>query len=127
MAKLSISRLLEVSKLLATDAGKQLEELLTFTNDVADQVLRALRNGLTFQDNFNCKISTASMKHEVETEVSTDSKRPVGVIPIRVLSTAIGIDKLTWYINNQGRLTVKVSFTTATTDVVDVQFLILFE
>ena len=127
MAKLSIQRLLEVSKLLATDAGKQLEEALTFLNDVSDQVLRALRNGLTFQDNFNAALSEVTVKHDVETQVSTSGKRPSGVIPLRVLSTTSGIDGITWYLNNQGILTVKIKFTDAPTDSRKVQLLILFE
>jgi hypothetical protein len=127
MAKLSIQRLLEVSKLLATDAGKQLEEALTFLNDVSDQVLRALRNGLTFQDNFNCLVTEATLKHDTETQISTSGKRPSGVIPLRVLSTTSGIDATTWFLNNQGQLTVKIKFSDAPTESRKVQLLILFE
>ncbi len=113
--------------MLATESGKQLEELLTFVNDVSDQVLRALRNGLTFQDNFNCKIATATLKHDVSSQISTDGKRPTGVIPIRVMSTDFGVDKFTWYINNQGFLEVKISYTSTPTEGLDVKLLILFE
>jgi hypothetical protein len=127
MAKLSIQRLLEVSKLVATDAGQQLQEALTFLNDVSDQVLRALRNGLTFQDNFNCLVTESTLKHDTETQISTSGKRPSGVIPLRVLSTSSGIDGITWFLNNQGQLTVKIKFTDAPTESRKVQLLILFE
>lgn len=133
MAKLSIQRLMEVSKLLATDAGQQLQDALTFLNDVSDQVLRALRNGLTFRDNFNCQIAEAELSHDVESLVNTGSNRAVGIIPLRVSmsnnsgSTKSAVSALVWYINNQGKLTVKVSFSDAPTDSRKVQLLILFE
>lgn len=113
--------------MVATDAGQQLQEALTFLNDVSDQVLRALRNGLTFQDNFNCLVTESTLKHDTETQISTSGKRPSGVIPLRVLSTSSGIDGITWFLNNQGQLIVKIKFTDAPTESRKVQLLILFE
>mgnify|MGYP006933461297 CR=1 FL=1 len=54
--KLSIARVLETSKYLATDAGKQLEEFVTFVSDLSEQMIRSLRNGLTLRDNFDCQV-----------------------------------------------------------------------
>ncbi len=127
MAKLTIQRLLEVSKLLATEAGEQLSELLTFVNDVSDQVLRALRNGLTFKDNFNCDLPIVKIKHNEETEVSTGDNRPSGVMPLKVVSTKYGIDQFSWWVSNQGKLVVKIAFTSDPGLALEVRLLILYE
>jgi di/tripeptidase len=116
LAKLSLQRLLEVSKLLATDAGSQLEELITFVNDLADQTLRALRQGLTLSDNINCLVQTIQLKHNVESVLNTDSKTPVAIIPARVYSSTTGINGFIWYVNSKNEVIVKASFLNTPTD-----------
>lgn len=127
MAKLSIQRLLEVSKLIATEAGAQLEEAITFLNDLADQTIRALRNGLTFRDNFNCIIQEASLQNEVESILNTGGKRPYGIIPLRVISTTVGLDSFYWHINEQNQTIVKVKFAGSSSESQRCVFVVLFE
>lgn len=110
MAKLTVSRLLEVSKLLATDAGQQLQELITFVNDISDQTIRALRQGLTFDDNVNSKTATITLKDSTEQIVDTGGKIPWAVIPVRVVSTLYGQAEWYWYMNNSGQLVVKIKY-----------------
>jgi len=114
MAKLSLQRLLEVSRLLATEAGQQLQDLLTFTNDLADQVLRALRQGLTFQDNFNCLVRQYTIQHQTDTLINTDGKRPYGVIPVRVVSETIRVGAINWHIDSTDQTFVNISFENGT-------------
>ena len=116
MAKISLQRLLEVSKLLATDAGSQLGELITFVNDLADQTLRALRQGLTLSDNINCLVQTIDLKHNVESVVNTNNNTPVAIIPARVYSSATGINGFIWYVNSKSQTIVKATFIDAPTD-----------
>ncbi len=110
MAKLTVSRLLEVSKLLSTEAGQQLQELITFVNDISDQTIRALRQGLTFDDNVNSKTATITLKDQTEQIVDTGGKTPWSVIPSRVISTVYGIAEFYWYMNNSGQLVVKIKY-----------------
>lgn len=110
MAKYNISRLLETTQLLATEAGGQLKELVSYTAEMAENVARLLRNGLTFNDNFSCEIREVTAKHDTDTVVGA-SKPVVGILPIRVLSTSTGLDSFAWYYDERGRLTVKAGFT----------------
>ena len=118
---------MEVSKLIATEAGSQLEEAITFLNDLANQTTKALRNGLSFRDNFNCLIQEAELKHDVEAVLNTGGKRPAMILPGRVIATTAGLDSFAWYINEQNQTIVKVKFS-GTTDVAQkCVFIILFE
>jgi hypothetical protein len=110
MAKYNISRLLETTRLLATEAGGQLKDLISYTSEMAENVARLLRNGLTFQDNFSCEIREVSLKHDT-TAIVGATKPVTGILPIRVLSTSTGLDSFSWYYDDQGRLTVKAGFT----------------
>lgn len=127
MAKLSVSRLLESSKLLQTQAGQQLQELITFVNDISDQVIRALRQGLTFQDNMKCLISVVSLKHDTLQGVNYNAANQIfGIIPVRVNSTTTGISGFLWYIDQNNQLQVKAQFIGAPVDPIDVTLTILY-
>lgn len=127
MAKLTVSRLLETSRLLATQAGQQLSELITYTNDTTEQIIRALRQGLTVDDNFNALSATLSLQHNTEQIVDTSGRTPSYVIVGRVVSSSVGVDAFTWYIDNNNRLVVKVGFTTPVpTSAVNVTVIIFF-
>lgn len=127
MAKLSISRLLETSKLLSTKAGQELQEALTYLNDLADQVLRALRQGLTFEDNFKCKVVTVTLQNDVEQVVFSDQQQIFGVLPIRAISTQYGIASSLWFKNNNNELVVKIGFSGSPTAAVSVVLIILYQ
>lgn len=127
MAKLSISRLLEASKLLQTNAGKDLQELIEFVNDLANQIIGALRQGLTFQDNVKCLVSVVALKHDTEQRVNNpDDKQIFGIFPVRVNSTTTGVSGFLWYINSSNQLIVKAQFIGAPTDPVETTLIILF-
>lgn len=121
--------------MIATEAGSQLEELITFVNDLANQTISALRNGLTFRDNFNCIIQQADLKHDTASVINTNGKRPSGVMLLRVVSQQYGSDSLGWFINEQNQTIVTVKYsvpltTPATPTPTDTQkcvFLILFD
>lgn len=124
--KITVNRLLETAKLLQTEAGKQLTDLIEYTNTAFEQLIRALRNGLTFSDNINCKISLVELTHGVLQAVNADGKSPVGIIPQRVVSTTTGIDSFIWYIDQSGKLQVKANFVGSPTEVQRVSLIILF-
>src|SRR5882672_9784063 len=113
--QLTISRVVEIAKLLTTKAGQELTDFLQYMSGFCEQVLRALRNGITFKDNVDCLISTVSLTHATAQVINTGVKQPMGIIPLRVISTEFSIDTLTWYIDGDGQVNVKVTFLTTPT------------
>lgn len=127
MTKLKISRLIEVAKFLTTKSGQELQDFITYVADLAEQVVRALRNGLTFSDNFDAAFRTASLVSGVASTLNVGDRRPVGIIPMQVVSTAYGLDSLTWYVDGSGNTKVQVGFTGSPgTAQVSVVFLIVY-
>jgi len=126
VAKLSISRLLEASKLLQTKAGQELQELITFVNDLANQIVLALRQGLTFEDNFKCKVVSVTLTHNTVQTINSDSKQIFSVMPARVVSTTTAVTSFIWYINSAEELTVNAQFLGAPTDPQTVKLIIFF-
>lgn len=126
MAKITISRLFETSKLLATDVGQKIQDFVVYMTDFAEQTIRNLKNGLTFKDNFNCQISTYSLSHNVEQTINTSGNSPVGMIPIRVGSSSIGWDSFAWYVSESGDIKIKAGFTGAPVTKTDLTLVILF-
>jgi hypothetical protein len=124
--KLTISRLLETSKYLATEAGQQLSDFIQAMADLTENVVRILNNGLTFGDNFNCKVATLSLRNNVEQVVNTDGKRAIGVIVLQSISTTTAVQSLISYTNNSGQFVVKPSFVGSPTNTIDVNVAILF-
>ena len=126
MSKINISRLLDTSKMIKTEAGKQLEPLINYTSDMAEQVLRSLKNGLTFEDNINSSILTVGLVHNTSQEINTNNRTPTGVLIRRVLSTTDIPTGLLWYLNDSGNLIVKVLFSTANTSIINVELIVTF-
>lgn len=123
--KLTVTRLLEASKYLATEVGQQIPDFFTYMGELVDNVVRALRNGLTFADNFDCTLKTLSVTHNTAQVITTD-KPATGIIPLRIVSTTYGIDSFAWYYDERGRLTVKVGITGAPSAAQQVVLLVLY-
>lgn len=124
--KLSTSRTIETSKLLNTKAGQELAELLTHYTEFVDGVVRAMRSGLTLEDNFNGKSLTVSLKDATAQVINTDGKVPTEVRVRRVYSSTYGVASLIWYVNNSGETVVKVTFSGSPSEALDVSLAILF-
>lgn len=123
--KLTITRVLETSKHLATEVGKQIPDFLEYMAEFVNQSVAALRNGLTFRDNFDCQIKTVSLFHNTPQLVS--AVRPVdGVIPIRVVKQGVMLRDFGWWYDDNNRLTFEVSFDTDPGKAIDVLVIILF-
>lgn len=124
--KLSLSRIFETSKLLATDAGQQLQEFITYSADLAEQVLRALRNQLNFKDNFDCDTKVVSLMHGVDTIISLGTRIPFGVMTLRCESLTNNIDSLGWHIDASGNFKVNVRFTGVVSSPINTTLVIFF-
>ena len=123
--KISITRLIEASKWIATEAGTQLDGLISQLADWTDQGVRALRNGLTFRDNFDCESKTVSLKNNAATTVAV-SKSVTGIIITRTMSTTHSLTSFLWYYDSGSKLTLKATFTPVPTDAVDLEAIFLF-
>lgn len=123
--KITITRLLETSKLLATKVGQEIPDFFNYMGEFVEQVTRSLRSGLTFTDNFDCAIKTVSLSHEVA-QVIESSKVVTGIIPLRVYSQTYLLRDFGWYYDNQGRLTVKAGFSSSPGTALSVQLVVLY-
>lgn len=123
--KITITKLLETSKYLATEAGKQLADMIVQLAEFMDQGVRALRNGLTIRDNFDAQIKSISLKDSTATTIAI-AKTVTGVIVTRTLSTTYSLASFLWYYDSNSRLTVKATFTPTPPDAVDLEAVFLF-
>jgi hypothetical protein len=132
MAKITISRLFDTSGIASTQAFQQLREFIFYVLDLAEQVLRNLRNGLTFSENFNCTVSTVSLVHGIAQVINTGGKRPIGILVIHTNSATTPMAYFSWFVDSQGRATVLAGFrpnppsTTPPTTAVPVSLVILY-
>ena len=117
---------IETSKLLATEPGKELSELILDYADFKNIVIRALNNKLTLEDNLDGKSLTVSLKNGTEQVINTDGRAPAEVRIRRVFSGTYAPDSFLWYINNSGQTVVKATFTGSPTIALDVSLAILF-
>ena len=81
MAKITISRIFEVSLIATSKAYTELQPFIDYVNGLADNVIRILRNGITLQDNVKCSIITQKFTPGTELTFAVNA-RPVGVIVI---------------------------------------------
>jgi hypothetical protein len=125
MAKLSITRFFEISRFLATEAGKQLSDFLIFASDFFEQVLRALRNGLTFADNMNCTVLNVTLQHEVPQVINSGGKTPFLILN-RTISTSTTITGLVSYMDNNNQLVVVPTFKSAPSGDISVVLVLIF-
>jgi hypothetical protein len=112
MARVTISRLFEISQYLKTPAGKQLSDALTYLSTFVEVTVRNLKNGLTFGDNFLCELKTVTLLNNVETVILPTSKtQAVQIMVRRVISDTFYVfETFGWKYDNSGNLVVKVGF-----------------
>lgn len=123
--RITLTRLLETSKYLATEVGQAIPGFFDYMAEFVEQVTRSLRSGLTFSDNFDCDVKTVTLTHNTEQIVSA-TKTAFGILPVRVVSQGVGIESFAWWYNDQGALTVKAAFTGSPTSAQSVVIVVLF-
>ncbi len=125
--KITLSRVFETSKALATRSGQELQDFINFVAEMSEQSLRALRNGLTFEDNVRCLTLTVSCLHNTAQLINTGGKLPRRVILTRVYSTVNALDSFLWYVDNLNRLTIRCGFTGAPAEQISVDLLVFYD
>jgi hypothetical protein len=125
MAKLSVSKLVDVSKFLQTKAGSELFELFEYLSRFTDQVLNALRKQITFEDNLRCDVVSIAIQSGVLQTVRTTAS-PRHVIVTRMEEAGYLVDKFGWHIADDGRLKVKVVLDPVDTETHKTTLIILY-
>jgi hypothetical protein len=112
MAKVTISRIFEVSKYIGTEAGQELRDALQYISEFAEVTVRNLRRGLNYIDNFDVVQKTVRLREDRETVILVNDSRRVKEVQIRQIVddeyfvlTAFG-----WKYNNAGQVVVKAKF-----------------
>ena len=82
MAKITISRIFEVSLIATTKAYTELQPFIDYVNGLADNTIRILRNGITLTDNVRCSIITQKLTPGTTLSFAVNS-RPVGIIVLQ--------------------------------------------
>lgn len=124
--KITISRIFETTKALATDAGNQLQDFIQFQAQFAEIALRSLRNGLTYADNMDCTIKTIAFQDNTPLTLVLD-KKPTEIRIRKVLNSTYSLSKpIKWYFNNQGNPEITLNFTPTPTAPISVEIIILY-
>lgn len=108
MAKITISRIFEVSLIAASKAYADMQPFVDYVNGLADNTIRILRNGITLTDNVSCTITTQKFTPGQALQFAVNA-RPVGII---VLSSDQPVTSFVW---TPGNDTTQVSGTITST------------
>ncbi len=111
MTQIKVSKILDLAKYAATKSGQELADFLTYVSELADQVIRILRNGITFTDNIDSKFASASLVTGVASTINVGNRRPKLVIVAQVMSVLYSTDSFSWYIDGNGDCKVVATFT----------------
>ena len=104
MAKITISRIFEVSLIAASKAYTDMQPFVDYVNGLADNTIRILRNGITLSDNVSCTITTQKFTPGQALQFAVNA-RPVGII---ILSSDSPVTSFVW---TPGNDTTQVSGT----------------
>ena len=104
MAKITISRIFEVSLIAASKAYTEMQPFVDYVNGLADNTIRILRNGITLSDNVSCTITTQKFTPGQSLQFAVNA-RPVGII---ILSSDQPVTSFVW---TPGNDTTQVSGT----------------
>jgi hypothetical protein len=127
MAKITISRIFETARALATEAGGQLQDFIQFQAQFAEITIRALRNGLTDEDNTDCTIRVVELTDNVPLVIAPTAKRAREVRVRRLLTSTTALSApLAWGFTNNGSVTMTGKFSPTPTAPVQVEIIILY-
>lgn len=126
MTKITETRTYDASRDLATEAGKSLKGFIESTNRSFELILRSLKNGLSFNDNFNGEIRVVSLTSGKAQQIGV-TKKPAMIFPVQVMSEKHYLDKpLHWYFNNRGEVMILGHFADTPSIAIEVRLVILF-
>lgn len=92
MAKITISRIFEVSLIATSKAYTELQPFIDYVNSLADNTIRILRNGITLGDNINCSVISQKFTPGQALQFAVNA-RPVGII---ILQSDAPVTSFVW-------------------------------
>lgn len=107
MAKITISRIFEVSLIATSKAYTELQPFIDYVNSLADNTIRILRNGITLADNINCEIITQKLTPSTSLTFAVKA-RPVGII---VLQSDQPVTSFTWQAGEGNQVSATITST----------------
>ena len=112
MTQINISRIFDTGVALATQAGQQLNQMITFLSLALNQILLALKNGLKFEDNLYGEVKLVTLTHGKVQPITLASanKTPKHMFVTRCYSTTEPMPMLAWYTDSSGNLTLVAYF-----------------
>jgi len=118
MAKISISRLFEAGPVIQAFQKAKVEGVepfITFLSDFSEQVIRALRGKLTFEENFASQVDNVELRSSQSQIVYTQFKN---VVPRHVFVTKSSpysslITAFNWQVRQDGNIDVVATFSPA--------------
>ena len=123
--KISLTRNLETAKILATKTGQELRGFVVYMAEFVQQVIQALRQGLTFADNFDCDIKTVQLSND-QAQVIEARKTAKLILPGRVVSQTHKLEAFGWYYDANSKLNVIATFDPVPDSALDVSIVVLF-
>lgn len=124
--KLNSPKLFDITTIETEIAGK-VSNLISFINSSNEEIVRALRNQLTFGDNFKGKVLTLSCVHGIATVAGGLAKgiQVLGVIPLRVLDATDSLTSHNFTFTSAGEFQFTAYFRLASTSAKQVTFFVL--
>ncbi len=126
MGAVNITRIFDTAKAKATKSGQELIDFVVYTTEALSQIVAAIRNNLSFSENWNCIISEVELRHGVVQAINTNTRVPKDVLLTRTFSLTNICTGFGWQFNNDAQLTVRALFDGAPSAAVKVRLVICF-
>ena len=124
--KLTISSIFDFATVATSKAAQELTTFIDFVNRLTDEVVKALRNRLTFADNFQGQQVVVELVHGVESKIAIDRPQVLGVLHLKTSSTADVLTSMVTSVNQEGQLVILPNFKLASSTKLNVTLFILF-
>ncbi len=115
MTKYTRAKSFDTGKLKATKLAEETAfvDFVDSMADLDDQVGSALRNGITFGDNVDCKFLDVTLVSGTAQTVNVGVKRARMIQLAQVVSVTYGLESFHWYVDSDGATKVKAVFTSS--------------
>jgi len=121
VAKITISRIFEVSLIASSKAYTELQPFIDYVNSLADNTIRILRNGITLSDNVSCTITSQKFTPGQALQFAVNA-RPVGII---VLQSDQPVTSFVW-VNSNDVTQVQGTITSTATEAFNVKLCVFY-
>lgn len=128
--KIKLSSVLDLSKFLSTQAGKELRDVLEYLSQLSQQLITALTSNLSYSDNFSCEIKRIQIANNTITKIAPS--RAINVTEIRIRRVYDNVfyivDYCGWNYADDGSINFLVNFigTTPANYLINVDIIIYY-